>query len=106
MGFKLPRIGRIIFGLVQFDQQWRFRVFHFQQWPGFDQSSASDTLHKLSTPERNPIDDGFLATSLDQEPALDLELNQLVSIEDVTGRVEEAVDSQASAKQRRRDCEH
>ena len=67
---------------------------------------ASDTLHKLSTPERNLIDDGFLATSLDQElKAPDLELNQLVSIEDVTGRVEEAVDSQASpaesAKQRR-----
>jgi len=67
---------------------------------------ASDTLHKLSTPERNIIDDGFLARSIDQElKAPDLELNQLVSIEDVTARVNESVDPAASAedaaKQRR-----
>ena len=67
---------------------------------------ASDTLHKLSTPERNLIDDGYLAKSLDQElQAPDLELNQLVSIEDVTERVNDAVDAKASvedsAKQRR-----
>lgn len=67
---------------------------------------ASDTLHKLSTPERNLIDDGYLAKSLDDElQAPDLELNQLVSIEDVTDRVEEAVDDLATAdeaaKQRR-----
>ncbi len=67
---------------------------------------ASDTLHKLSTPERNLIDHGYLATSIEQElKAPDLELNQLVSIEDVTGRVEQAVDAKAtpaeSAKQRR-----
>ena len=67
---------------------------------------ASDTLHKLSTPERNLIDDGYLAKSIDDElKAPDLELNQLVSIEDVTARVNEAVDADASpeqaAKQRR-----
>lgn len=67
---------------------------------------ASDTLHKLSTPERNLIDDGFLAKSLDEElKAPDLELNQLVSIEDVTERVNAAVKPEASpeeaAKQRR-----
>ena len=67
---------------------------------------ASDTLHKLSTPQRNLIDDGYLAKSMDQElKAPDLELNQLVSIEDVTARVEQAVDATAtpaeSAKQRR-----
>lgn len=67
---------------------------------------ASDTLHKLSTPERNLIDDGYLAESFEDElKAPDLELNQLVSIEDVTARVEEAVDADASAedaaKQRR-----
>ena len=61
---------------------------------------------KLSTPERNLIDDGYLATSMDQElKAPDLELNQLVSIEDVTSRVDQAVDADAapaeSAKQRR-----
>ena len=67
---------------------------------------ASDTLHKLSTPERNLIDDGFLAESPDQElQAPDLELNQLVSIEDVTDRVSAAVAQDAppseAAKQRR-----
>lgn len=67
---------------------------------------ASDTLHKLSTPERNLIDDGYLAKSFDEElKAPDLELNQLVSIEDVTQRVTQAVAATASpedaAKQRR-----
>lgn len=53
---------------------------------------ASDTLHKLSTPEHNYIDDGFLAEKpADELPAPDLELNQLVSIEDVTQRVNAAV---------------
>ena len=67
---------------------------------------ASDTLHKLSTPERNLIDDGFLARRFDEElKAPDLELNQLVSIENVTDRVNRGVESTASpeeaAKQRR-----
>ena len=53
---------------------------------------ASDTLQKISTPEKNYYQDGFLAASLEDEvPAPDLELNQLVSIEDVTERVEAAV---------------
>ncbi len=53
---------------------------------------GADTLHKLSTPERNLFQDGFLARTRDQElPAPDLELNQLVSIEDVTERVVAAV---------------
>ena len=60
---------------------------------------ASDTLHKLSTPERNLIDHGFLASNKDEElKAPDLELNQLVSIEDVTDRVNEAVDNEASGE--------
>ncbi|TWT51217.1 Peptidase S46 [Rubripirellula amarantea] len=60
---------------------------------------ASDTLHKLSSPERNLIDDGFLAKTNEEELAApDLELNQLVSIEDVTGRVNEAVDDDASTE--------
>ncbi len=67
---------------------------------------ASDTLHKLSTPERNLIDDGYLAETWEQElQAPDLELNQLVAIEDVTDRVEAGVAKDAStaeaAKQRR-----
>ncbi|QDT13199.1 S46 family peptidase [Planctomycetes bacterium K23_9] len=60
---------------------------------------ASDTLHKLSTPERNLIDDGYLATNQTEElKAPDLELNQLVTIENVTDRVNQAVDSGADAK--------
>jgi hypothetical protein len=53
---------------------------------------AADTLHKLSTPESNYYDEGFLAE--DQESELktpDLELNQLVSILDVTDKVKAAV---------------
>src|SRR5262249_17639570 len=53
---------------------------------------AADTLHKLSTPESNYYDNGFLADSRDDElKAPDLELNQLVSIEDVTDKVNAAV---------------
>ncbi|MBM3967834.1 MAG: S46 family peptidase, partial [Planctomycetes bacterium] len=53
---------------------------------------ASDTLFKLSTAEKNYNENGFLAKTLEEEiPATDLELNQLISIEDVTSRVNEAV---------------
>ena len=53
---------------------------------------ASDTLAKLSTPSRNIQDDGYLARSHEAElKAPDLELNQLVSIEDVTDKVNAAV---------------
>ena len=67
---------------------------------------ASDTLHKLSSAESNLIDDGYLAKTLEQElKAPDLELNQLVSIQDVTERVNSAVADDAvvadAAKQRR-----
>ena len=49
---------------------------------------GSDTLHKLSTAEHNYAEDGFYAKTLaDEIRAPDLELNQLVSIEDVTERV-------------------
>lgn len=65
---------------------------------------ASDTLQKLSTPDRNLIDDGFLAKSLDDElQAPDLELNVLISIEDVTQQVQSAVtlrDPDSAGKQR------
>jgi hypothetical protein len=53
---------------------------------------AADTLHKLSTPEANYYDNGFLAESREDElKAPDLELNQLVSIADVTDEVNAAV---------------
>jgi hypothetical protein len=53
---------------------------------------ASDTLYKLSTPEHNYNEDGFLAKSYDEEiKTPDLELNQLISIEDVTAKVNAAV---------------
>jgi hypothetical protein len=67
---------------------------------------ASDTLQKLSSGDRDLIRDGFLAKSLDKElKAPDLELNQLVSIEDVTDKVNAGVDLVAAPedafKQRR-----
>ncbi len=53
---------------------------------------GSDTLYKLSTPERNILDVGFLANSNDQElKAPDLELNQLVNIKDVTAEIKGSV---------------
>ena len=53
---------------------------------------AADTLSKLSTPERDFIKQGFLArTRAEELKAPDLELNQLISIEDVTARVNAAV---------------
>ncbi|WP_164100565.1 S46 family peptidase [Candidatus Laterigemmans baculatus] len=53
---------------------------------------ASDTLFKLSTPERNIMEEGYLARTREEElKAPDLELNQLVEIIDVTERVAEAV---------------
>ena len=53
---------------------------------------GSDTLYKLSTPERNILDVGFLARSPEQELiAPDLELNQLVNIKDVTAEIKGSV---------------
>ena len=53
---------------------------------------GSDTLSKLSTKEHNILVDGFYAKSFDEElKAPDLELNQLVSVEDVTAQVKSAV---------------
>jgi hypothetical protein len=61
---------------------------------------AADTLHKLSSADRNLIADGYLAETLDDElKAPDLELNQLYSIEDVTDRVNAAIDIEASDEQ-------
>lgn len=67
---------------------------------------AADTLHKLSSKDRDLIQDGYLAKTLDEElRAPDLELNQLVSIEDVTDRVNAGVkpdaDAESAFKQRR-----
>ncbi len=59
---------------------------------------AADTLYKLSTPENNYFQDGFLARSLEEElPAPDLEINRLISIEDVTDRVNSAVSGDMSS---------
>lgn len=53
---------------------------------------ASDTLHKISSAEKDYVKDGFYAPTRDKEVrAPDLELNVLVSIEDVTARVNSVV---------------
>lgn len=53
---------------------------------------GADTLQKLSSAEHNYLHDGFAArTPAEEQPALDLELNVLVSIEDVTARVNAAI---------------
>ncbi|HTK76967.1 MAG TPA: S46 family peptidase, partial [Gemmataceae bacterium] len=53
---------------------------------------GADTLQKISTAEKNYMRDGFYAkTRAEEVKALDLELNVLQSIEDVTARVNAAV---------------
>ncbi|MFO0937781.1 MAG: S46 family peptidase [Gemmataceae bacterium] len=53
---------------------------------------AADSVQKLSTPEKNYYQTGFLARSIAEEKKCpDLELNVLQSIEDVTARVNAAV---------------
>jgi hypothetical protein len=58
---------------------------------------ASDVLHKISTAENDYNKEGFYARTRAQEvKAPDLELNQLISIEDVTERVNSSVKTGAS----------
>jgi len=53
---------------------------------------GADCLQKISTPEKNYMKTGFEARSAAEEPkCVDLELNVLMSIEDVTTRVSAAV---------------
>ncbi|HEX4949477.1 MAG TPA: S46 family peptidase, partial [Blastocatellia bacterium] len=53
---------------------------------------ASGQLQKVSTPQKDYLKDGFLAkTQADEIKCADLELNVLVSMEDVTARVAAAV---------------
>jgi Peptidase S46 len=53
---------------------------------------GADTLQKISDPQHNYLKDGFYArTQADEIKSTDLELNVLMSIEDVTARVNEAV---------------
>src|SRR5438045_427995 len=61
---------------------------------------GADALQKLSTPDRDLVAKGFQAKTRDEEiKCLDLELNKLVSIEDVTKRVNEAVKSGMSSEE-------
>lgn len=58
---------------------------------------AADVLQKISTAEKDYNNEGFYARTRNQEvKAPDLELNQLISIEDVTERVTSAVKPGAS----------
>src|SRR5256714_14662617 len=57
-----------------------------------------DTLQKISSEKNNYVRDGFYAKSQkDEVKATDLELNVLMSIEDVTDRVKSAVQPNMSA---------
>ena len=58
---------------------------------------GADVLHKLSTPENDYYQTGYYAKTSDEElQALDLELNRLVSIEDVTDQILAAVQLEMS----------
>jgi hypothetical protein len=59
---------------------------------------GADSLQKLSTKERNYLRDGFYAhTTAEEMKCLDLEINVLQSIEDVSARVNAAVPRDADA---------
>src|SRR6185436_16157524 len=59
-----------------------------------NQHVGADALQKLSTKENDYLKNGFHARTLAEEkPAKDLELNILMSIVDVTARVNAAVKS-------------
>lgn len=59
---------------------------------------GADAIQKLSSTSRNLLRDGFQAKRLEEElKCVDLELNVLQSIEDVTARVNAAVPAGASA---------
>ncbi len=59
---------------------------------------GADALQKFSTPQKNYLKTGFYARTLAEEiKCLDLELNVLQSIEDVTARVNAAVPAKADA---------
>lgn len=61
---------------------------------------GADALQKLSSAEHNYLRDGFHAKSLaDELPCVDLELNVLQSIEDVTARVNAGVPAKASPEE-------
>jgi hypothetical protein len=61
---------------------------------------ASDTLQKISTPEKDYNKEGFYAPTRDREAkAPDLELNVLISIEDVTARVNAVVKPEMPGEQ-------
>lgn len=61
---------------------------------------GADALQKLSDAEHNYLRDGFHArTRAEEKKALDLELNVLMSIEDVTDRVKAAVKPDMSSEQ-------
>ena len=58
---------------------------------------ASDTLQKISSAQKDYVKDGFYAPTRDKEvKAPDLELNVLMSLEDVTDRVNAAVKPEMS----------
>jgi Peptidase S46 len=61
---------------------------------------AADTLQKISTPEKDYVKEGFYAPTREREAkAPDLELNQLVSIEEVTDRVTSSVKPGTAAQE-------
>ena len=61
---------------------------------------GADALQKFSDPNHNYLHDGFYAQTLkDEKRCLDLELNVLMSIEDVTDRINAAVKEGLSAEE-------
>src|SRR5262249_44280316 len=65
-----------------------------------NQHVGADAIQKFGDPEHNYLRDGFYArTRQEEKKCLDLELNVLMSMEDVTGRVNGAVTPGMTAAQ-------
>ena len=63
---------------------------------------GADALQKFGDEQHNYLHDGFYAkTQAEEKPCLDLELNVLVSIEDVTQRVSDAVTARFKTRPQR-----
>ena len=76
-------------------------VVRFVEWPRHHEHHVGlDTLQKISSEKNNYVRDGFYAKTQAEEPrATDLELNVLMSIEDVTARVTADLKPGMSAEQ-------
>ncbi len=93
-GFELtdPWLQRVMRAAVRFNNGGSGAFVSSEGLVVTNHHIGADALQKLSTPERDLVQQGYLArTRAEEISCVDLELNVLLEIEDVTDRVEAAV---------------